>query len=55
MILVRAMELRPGAEAPALAQAQFFVSRLPEIAQRLTTAKELLAKVKSAGQAAPQP
>jgi hypothetical protein len=47
MILVRAMELRPGPDAPAVAQAQFFVSRLPEIAQRLTTAKELLAKVKA--------
>ena len=58
MILIRAMELRPGVEAPALAQAEFFVSRLPEIAQRLTTAKELIAKVKSAGNdanAPPQP
>jgi hypothetical protein len=50
MILIRAMELRPGVEAPAVAQAQFFVSRLPEIAQRLTTAKELIAKVKAGGQ-----
>jgi hypothetical protein len=58
MILIRAMELRPGVEAPAVAQAEFFVSRLPEIAQRLTTAKELIAKVKSAGNdanAPPQP
>ncbi len=50
MILCRAMELRPGAEAPAVAQAQFFVSRLPEIAQRLTAAKEVLAKVKAGAQ-----
>jgi len=49
MILIRAMELRPGVEAPAVAQAQFFVSRLPEIAQRLAAAKELLAKIKAGG------
>jgi hypothetical protein len=47
MILVRAMELHPGAEQPLLAQAQFFVSRMPELAQRLTAAKELLEKLKA--------
>jgi len=55
MILIRAMELRPGVEAPAVAQAQFFVSRLPEIAQRLTAAKELIAKVKGGGGGGGQP
>ena len=54
MILVRAMELRPGAEAPAVAQAQLFVSRLPEVAQRLTAAKEVIAKVKAGGDAQQQ-
>jgi hypothetical protein len=48
-ILVRAMELRPSAEPPPVAQAQFFVSRLPELGQRLTAAKELLAKAKAGG------
>ena len=47
IILVRAMELRSGMEPPVVAQAPFFVSRLTELGQRLTTAKELLAKAKA--------
>jgi len=50
MILVRAMELHPGAEQPLLAQAQFFASRLPELSQRLTAAKDVLAKAKAGPQ-----
>jgi hypothetical protein len=47
VILVRAMELRPTSEPPPVAQAQFFLSRLSELGQRLTAAKELLAKAKT--------
>ena len=50
MVVVRTMELRPTSEPPPVAQAQFFVSRLPELAQRLTAAKELLAKAKAPAQ-----
>jgi hypothetical protein len=54
MVMVRALELRPGMEPPVVAQAPFFVSRMPELGQKLTAAKELLGKVK-AGQQATQP
>jgi hypothetical protein len=47
IILVRAMELRSGMEPPVVAQAPFFVSRLAELGQRMTAAKELLAKAKA--------
>jgi hypothetical protein len=48
VILIRALELRSGMEPPVVAQAPFFVSRLPELAQRLAAAKELLTKAKAA-------
>ena len=50
MILVRALELQPGAVQPVIAETRFFVSRLPELAQRLTAAKDLLAKAKAPAQ-----
>ena len=52
MILIRALELRPGVEPPVVAQAPFFGSRLPELGQKLTAAKDLLAKAKAGQQAA---
>ena len=48
VMLVRAMELPPAAsDQRIIATAQFFVARLPELGQRLATAKDLLGKLKS--------
>ena len=56
VILVRAMELQPIAVQPVSATSQFFVSRLPELAQRLTAARDLLARINAPPpDAQPQP
>ncbi|MEA2735544.1 MAG: hypothetical protein QOE14_1995 [Humisphaera sp.] len=47
MIHVRAMEMAPVANQRIVATSQFFVSRLPELGQRLTAAKELLNRAKT--------